>query len=297
MFLEDELDLANKWTQSDDKPRREARWSLVFAVRHEDLRARLFDPGVISTIKQLLVQNDRNDKKEDVINMLSQIVEYHDKLSGLFDHDTIKIIHSLLLDSPGDIKEKAVSFLEKAMKYERFRSALFDDALFQGLVTSFREGGPYKLGPLKVRILGIGIQYEEIRNKLLLSDLAARFQNAFVHPWRTVQVEGLKVLEIMTNYVDLHTMFFDTHTIKIIEDATENDSWGESIDILKASLTCHELSLKLFTPAIIAKIPKILLDGGNLNIMIRNKTLYLLKDLVVHGEHSIESGYVLIPLD
>ncbi|CAG8728728.1 10348_t:CDS:2, partial [Acaulospora colombiana] len=31
MFLEDDLDLANKWTQSDDKPRREARWTLALA--------------------------------------------------------------------------------------------------------------------------------------------------------------------------------------------------------------------------------------------------------------------------
>jgi hypothetical protein len=34
MFLEDDLELARKWTEDDDKPRREARWILAFAVRH-----------------------------------------------------------------------------------------------------------------------------------------------------------------------------------------------------------------------------------------------------------------------
>jgi hypothetical protein len=169
----------------------------VFHPFPEDLRTRLFSQDVISTIKGLLIQNKRDDKKKDALAFLVQTVEYRktfhyfvikltllgNDLPELFDKDTIDIVHGFLLRSPRDVRQEAIPLLEKSMRYSAphsffssrsncaiadLRSRLFDDKLFQELVKSFRESGPYNPSNLDVRILGIGLQWGQTRNQSMV---------------------------------------------------------------------------------------------------------------------------------
>ena len=61
----------------------------------------------------------------------------------------------------------------------KFRTALFDDTLFEYLLASFRDGGQYKLDNLDVRILGIALQYGQFSTLCVCINLSL-VQRTFV---------------------------------------------------------------------------------------------------------------------